>query len=311
MQSTMSGNSQDRRRFRRAVRQAIETAIGFSLPQQPPTSLWGKLSSWPVISAVAAILLTVGIAMMLAPVIFPDIFFALTALVVLGKFFSWAAFKQASRRARIQSTAVLLFSAFAILAPLVFLNHKTTPFPVPWVDAIYESEDNAGIQVLLRDYPFDLAGNIKASKVSLFHLTIRVFEIVSVSEQAEGWKESEVLSLQKDEWNSGDANQLRKWIPLNGQYKVLEFWGSSRDALWSGYLILRKNKNHIERTVAFRGSITLPRKSEQVVLTEEHWFDESGQIKRWDSRQFQPLSKKQLIAYGIPVEVTKPRSSQP
>jgi hypothetical protein len=231
--------------------------------------------------------------------------------VVLGRFFGWAAFRQASRKAQFQSTAVLLLSTFVVIAPLVFWNHKTTPFPVPWVDAIYESGDNAGIQVLLRDYPFDLSGNIKASKASLFHLTIRVSKVVSVSEQAEGWTENEVLSLQKDEWNDGDAIQLKRWIPLNGQYAVLEFWGRSRDAIWSGYLILRRTKNHIERTVAFRGSVTLPRKSEQVVLTEEHWFDGSGQIKRRDAHQFQPLSKKQLIAYGIPVEVTKPRSSQP
>ena len=81
---------------------------------------------------------------------------------------------------------------------------------------------------------------------------------------------------------------------------VLDVWGTSRDAHWEGYIILRKDKGRIQRLEAMRGTMAFPRVEGRLALTEEVTAEPSGRLHKCISHEFHALTKQELMGYGIP-----------
>ncbi|MGC1416868.1 MAG: hypothetical protein WA817_16400 [Candidatus Acidiferrum sp.] len=193
----MSGNSQDRRGLRRAVLHVLETAIGFSFPEQHPTSIWEGIFSWPVIGAVVPLLAGIGIGQMLAPIFVPDICFAVAALLVLIKFFSWPPFYQSPKN-KIRAASIVVAITFIIVGPLIYWNHKDVPFSFPWL-ATQESPNTESLLLIIRDYPAEKPSDtVYASIQPLYILRLSVVQF----DPQTGY-ESEIRKI-RDDWSSPD-----------------------------------------------------------------------------------------------------------
>jgi hypothetical protein len=90
--------------------------------------------------------------------------------------------------------------------------------------------------------------------------------------------------------------------PAQASYLRIPYPSSSvrPDAHWEGYIILRKDKGQMQRLEAMRGTMTFARTEGRIALTEEVKADPSGKLSKRITRKFQPLTKQQLLEYGIP-----------
>lgn len=243
----MSGNSRGRRTDKRfAERVVAEKIFGFHIsPDQATLSMEQKIWSWPVLGVAVPSLWAIGAALMSAPLIIPDIFFVAGAILLSVKFFTWLEFWRQTKRVKLRSSAIVVAAAVLPTYALIEINHRTPPFPFPWVSTANQSSDGLGVQIIVRDYPFDSGLNTVGSSASLFHINILISKVVSVSKEEEAWHEEGITYVNKEEWSNALDNQTLAWLPLKNQTTVLEFQGASRDANWDGYIVLRIEKGQI------------------------------------------------------------------
>jgi hypothetical protein len=297
----MSGNSRDRRTAKRFVERVVaEKIFGFHIsPDQATLSLEQKIWSWPVLGVAVPLLWAIGAVLMSAPLIAPDIFFVAGAILLLVKFFTWPEFWRQTKRVKSRSSAIVIAAAVLPTYALIEMNHRIPPFPFPWVSTAYQSSDGIGVQIIVRDYPLDPGLNTIGSSASLFHINILISKVVSVSKEGESWHEERIAYVNKEEWSNALDNQTLAWLLIKNQTTVLEFQGTSRDANWDGYIVLKREKGQIQRFQSMRGAVIFPRTKGKLALTEELNTDDSGVHKRI-LYEFQPLTKKRLLEYGVP-----------
>jgi hypothetical protein len=297
----MSGNSKDCRTAKRFVERIVaERIFGFHiLPEQATLSMEQKIWSWPVLGVAVPSLWAIGAVLMSAPLIIPDICFAAGSILLLVKFFTWPEFWRQTKRVKLRSSAIVVAAAVLPMYALIEINHRTPTFPFPWVSTANQSSEGMGVQIFVRDYPLDPGLNTVGSSASLFHVNILISKVVSISKEGEAWHEEGIAYVNKEEWSNALDNQTLAWLPLKNQTTVLEFQGTSRDANWDGYIVLRREKGQIQRFQSMRGTVIFPRTKGKLALTEELNTDDSG-IHKLIPHEFQPLTKKRLLEYGIP-----------
>jgi hypothetical protein len=184
------------------------------------------------------------------------------------------------------------------------VEHK---FPFPWIAVSHvnlSGKDLLKLQVVVRDFPLvnPDAGGITLSHLSLFHIDLIVSQVVSVSTNDESWYGIVVHRLKEEEWNTrdGDFREL-PIVELAKPTSVIEFEGQTRNAIWNGYLIVTNKRGRIEKSEAIRGTITLSSgETRKLELTEAVYW-ENGILRRTRSYTFEPLSKSNLLSYGVPI----------
>ena len=284
----MSGNSADRRKFRRTVNKIL----GLVVEPTPKPTLFENLISWPVVAAVVPVLAGIGVSQMLAPIYVPDIFFGAAALLVLVKFFTWPDFLSSSK-GKVRPASIVLFATLVIIGPLIYWNHKDAPFSFPWL-ATLDSADGASLLLEIRDYPpEDVDSVVYASTQPLYTLRLSVMQF-----DPQSGYENEIKKI-RDDWSSADAHiPICSVILKDNTTTIIEFYGMSKDAQWTGYLLLRRDKGRVERRAGILGHVSLPRKKEKIEMTEETIYDAQGRLskKRFDRYR---MTSEEMKAWGV------------
>jgi hypothetical protein len=286
----MSGNSQDRRRFRRAIVNVLGLVV--STPEPEPT-LFENLVSWPVVAAAAPILVGIGVGQMLAPIYVPDICFVVALLLVLVRFFTWPVFLR-SPKGKARAASIVLATTLIPVGLLIYWNHKDAPFSFPWL-ATQDSPDKESLLLLIRDYPTEEPDRVVyASMQPLYTLRLSVMQF----DPRTGY-EIEIRKI-KDDWSSADAH-----IPICdveakvGTTTIIEFQGMSKDAQWIGFLLLRRNGDHVERRAGLLGQVSLPRKKEKIEMTEELVYDPQKRLSKIRYHRYR-MTREEAKRWGIP-----------
>jgi hypothetical protein len=294
----VSGNSKDRRTFRRKIESAVvEKILGLQVASveilQP--SIWEWLWSWSTLSvAVALLFAVVGILLTTPSIMAVDVFLSCVVILILGKFFTWRVFREEkSKRAKLQSASIVVAFVSAITGLPAYINHHTSPFPIPWVISAYENNKGVGLQVGVLDYPVDFRKNKVGSLFSLSDFRIRIIKMESTN------RGTQIVLTERNEWTATDANAVLAWVPLDNPVEVLEFWGSSQGAHWDGYLVLQKGKGQLSRIIAMEGIFSAGRKVVEVRETEEYGFDSSGNVIKTVKHKFDPMTEELLVSYGF------------
>jgi len=292
----MSGNAKQRRLFKRVIDKVL--GLVADIPPKPEPTLFERLASWPVIGAVVPLLAGIGIGQMLAPIYVPDICFAFAASLVLIKFFSWPAFYQSPKN-KFRASSIVIAMTLIPFGLLIYWNHKDAPFSFPWL-ATQESTNTESLLLIIRDYPAEEPSNtVYASMLPLYTLRLSVVQF----DPQTGY-ENEIRKI-RDDWSSADASAPICEVAVGTGTTIIEFRGMSKDAQWNGFLLLRRNGEHVERREGILGYASLPRKKEKIEMTEELLYDAQKRLSKTRYDRYR-MTREEAKYWGIPDNANLP-----
>jgi hypothetical protein len=290
----MSGNSKDRR----LVRRLIESILNSQTEKSPPAH--HQLLSFASVGFAIAGLWAIGGILMTtpAPIWISDTLFALGFLIAVVRVLTWKALREESKFIQfgVSISLICLISFFTQL--LIFFNHKNPPYSFPWVRTAYEEGDSVGIQVCVREYPVE--SDLHSSTLTQFGMSISAIKNVTRNTKNPSWAgELIVAPIKAEKWANEDCKSPLVWVPVTKPV-VLEFEGSSDGGNWNGYVILSRENGHLHRYESMSGWISFPRSKAHFTRTEELTMNDKGQLAKYITEKWNPLTRQRLIELGIP-----------